>query len=256
MEKKSERLEVRLGFEEKQTFTEACENQGDTPSGAVRRFINGYVRRSDEDVLSSAWRGAARRRAWKPLAFVAVFATIAAVFWGLSNRVPVMTDDAIFSARDINGDGQLEYSEHGIPPGLNDTPNGVMRVLDLDASGTISREEFVQKGRMVYVIEDADDVVIGREGETVPMNMVEFKIGVEGVRSGTYKNAIINAEELDRLVIWYGDGTNSVFEGSIEISTGPEGLVVTSDTVTFPASISVEEGEGENVIARRKNSDQ
>jgi len=43
MEKKSERLEVRLGYEEKQTFTEACENQGDTPSGAVRRFINGYV---------------------------------------------------------------------------------------------------------------------------------------------------------------------------------------------------------------------
>jgi len=42
MEKKSERLEVRLGYEEKQDFTEACENQGDTPSGAIRRFqLNG-----------------------------------------------------------------------------------------------------------------------------------------------------------------------------------------------------------------------
>ena len=86
--------------------------------------------------------------------------------------------------------------------------------------------------------------------------MVEFKIGLERVRSGTYKNAIINAEELDRLVIWYGNDTNSVFEGSIEISTGLEGLVVKSDTVTFPASISVEEGEGKNVIARRKSSEQ
>ena len=84
MEKKSERLEVRLGYQEKQTFTEACENQGDTPSGAVRRFINGYVRRSDEDVLSSAWRGAARRRAWKPVAFLAIFVAIAAMFWGVS----------------------------------------------------------------------------------------------------------------------------------------------------------------------------
>ena len=125
MEKKSERLEVRLGYEEKQTFTEACENQGGTPSGAVRRFINGYVRRSDEDVLSSAWRGAAKRRGWKPAVFVGVFAAIGAVFWGLSNRVPVVTDDAIFSARDINVNGELEYAEHGLAPALDGSPNGV-----------------------------------------------------------------------------------------------------------------------------------
>ncbi|MEP3890171.1 MAG: hypothetical protein ABJN69_06865 [Hellea sp.] len=234
MEKKSERLEVRLGYEEKQTFTEACENQGDTPSSAVRRFINGYVRRSDEDVLSSAWRGAVKRRAWKPIAFAAVFAAIAALFWGLSNRASVETDGAIFSARDINGDGQLEYSEHGIPPGLNDTPNGVMRVLDLDADGKISREEFVQKGRMVYALEhelkdaEADETKGG-------MALVEFEIGKERSKTGTFVGATINANGIDRLVIWSNAGTPTVMEGEVAIATGLDGIIeLQADVITKP----------------------
>ena len=127
-EKKSERLEIRLGYQEKQNFVNACDTQGDTPSGAVRRFIKGYVRRSDEDLLSTAWRGAARRRSWRPTIFALIFIAIAGLFWGLSQRFPMASDDAIFSARDINGDGQLEYAEHGIPPGLNGMPNGVLPV--------------------------------------------------------------------------------------------------------------------------------
>jgi len=239
MEKKSERLEVRLGYEEKQTFAEACENQGDTPSGAVRRFINGYVRRSDEDVLSSAWRGAAKRRGWKPAVFVGVFTAIGAVFWGLSNWVPSMTDDAIFYARDINGDGQLEYSEHGLAPSFDGSPNGVLRVLDLDGSGTISRKEFIAKGRMVYAIESKPDTVIGSEGETVAMTMVEFDIMAERITSGTYQGAVINAGELDRLVVWYSDGSNSVWEGSVDIDAEAE-LKIHADRVTFPKSVEIE----------------
>ena len=53
-EKKSERLEVRLDYQEKQNFVDACDTQEDTPSGAVRRFIKRYVRRSDKDLLHSA----------------------------------------------------------------------------------------------------------------------------------------------------------------------------------------------------------
>ena len=61
-EKKSERLEVRLGFQEKSEFVEACETQGDTPSSALRRFIRGYVRRADADLFASAWRGVGKRK--------------------------------------------------------------------------------------------------------------------------------------------------------------------------------------------------
>ena len=128
-EKKSERLEVRLDYQEKQNFVDACDTQEDTPSGAVRRFIKRYVRRSDKDLLHSAWRGAAKRRSLRPAIFGLIFIAIAGLFWGLSQRFPLLSDDAIFSARDINGDGQLEYAEHGIPPDLNNAPNGFYACL-------------------------------------------------------------------------------------------------------------------------------
>jgi len=250
MEKKSERLEVRLGYEEKQTFTEACENQGDTPSGAVRRFISGYVRRSDEDVLSSAWRGAAKRQGWKPVAFLVIFVAVTTVFWLLVKQYFTISDDQIFSLRDRNGDGQLEYSEHGLAPSLDGSPNGVLRVLDLDASGTISRNEFRSKGRMVYAVESQPDTVIGSEGETVAMTMVEFDIMAERIKSGTYQGAVINAGELDRLVVWYADGSNSVWEGSVDIDAEAE-LKIQADRVTFPKSVNIEYGDDESITARR-----
>jgi len=229
MEKKSERLEVRLGYEEKQTFTEACENQGDTPSGAVRRFINGYVRRSDADLLSSAWRGAAKRRGRRPLAFAAIFLAVGGAFWMLSQHLPIQSDEAIFSARDINGDGQLEYSEHAIPPGLNGAPNGVMRVLDLDASGTISRAEFTRKGRMVYVL--GDGTASASSEEEAGASLVEFEFTKERAKTGTYVGAEINAQDLDRLVIWPDDGAPTVLEGEVDIAMGITGIELKSDTV-------------------------
>ena len=233
MEKKSERLEVRLGYAEKQEFTEACETQGDNPSGAIRRFIKGYVKRSDEDVLSTAWRGAAKRRGWKPAMFVLIFAAIGAGFWALSQNYPIVSDDAIFSARDINGDGQLEAAEHSIPPGLNGTPNGVMRVLDLDGSGTISRAEFVREGRMVYTVagERSGD---GKTETDKGMTLVEFEFGKERVKSGSYIGAKINASGLDRLVLWPATGAPTVMEGEVSIATGIESIELQADTVTTP----------------------
>ena len=250
MEKKSERLEVRLGYEEKQTFTEACENQGDTPSGAVRRSISGYVRRYDADVLSSAWRGAAKRRGWRPVAFLIIFAVVAAVSWLLAKQYSTISDDQIFSLRDRNGNGQLEYSEHGLAPSRDGSPNGILRVLDLDASGTISRNEFRSKGRMVYAVESNSDTLIGSEGETVAMTMVEFNIMPERLKSGIYQGAVINAGELDRLVVWYSDGSNSVWEGSVDIDAESE-LIIHADRVTFPKSVDIEYNDDDSITARR-----
>lgn len=250
MEKKSERLEVRLGYQEKQTFTQACEHQGDTPSGAVRRFINGYVRRSDEDVLSSAWRGSLKRRGWRPLLFFAIFFIVATLFWLLVKHHSVMSDDEIFSFRDRDGNGQLEYSEHGLAPSLDGSPNGILRVLDMDASGTLSRDEFKSKGRMVYAVESNPDTLIGTEGESVAMTMVEFNIMPERLKSGIYQGAVINAGELDRLVVWYSDGSNSVWEGSVDIDAESE-LIIHADRVTFPKSVNIEYKDDDSITARR-----
>lgn len=60
-EKKSERLEVRLGYQEKSEFVEACDTQGDTPSSALRRFIAGYTKRADGELMGEAQRRLMRR---------------------------------------------------------------------------------------------------------------------------------------------------------------------------------------------------
>ena len=252
MEKKSERLEVRLGYEEKQGFVEACDLQGDNPSGAIRRFINGYIKRSDEDVLSTAWRGSLKRRSWRPLAFVAVFFAIGFTFWMLVQKYPIKSDGELFDIRDINGDGELVFTEHGLPPELDGSPNGVMRVLDLDNSETISRDEFRTSGRMAYLIETHQDRVIGRGGEALPMNVVEFEFLPKETKSGTFKNALVNAADFDRVVVWYTDGTATVMEGSVEIETGESGLTTTGGSViVFPPSVKVEKDEDGSVKASR-----
>ena len=232
MEKKSERLEVRLGYQEKQDFTEACDLQGDTPSGAIRRFINGYVRRSDGDVLASAWRGSAKRKLLPFAALAGLLVISAAGIYAAFKAVNQPSDAEIFAFRDVNKDGELEYSEHGIPPGLNGDPNGVMRVLDIDASGTISRGEFVKKGRMVYMLQS--DALTKSQNKKYPANLVEFKFTKERAQSSRYENATINAEGLDRLVIWPNDGSPTVFEGEVKISSGLENIEFQADSITVP----------------------
>ena len=234
MEKKSERLEVRLGYEEKQTFTEACENQGDTPSGAVRRFINGYVRRSDEDVLSSAWRGAARRRAWKPVAFLAIFAAIAAAFIWMAKEKPFMSDEVIFSVRDFNNDGYLKGEE------LGDMAETLLKLMDVDASGSITPDEFISKGYMAYVMagakNDATQKFIPRDGEYI--TALKFNVTKEYVinerheiiEKAIYLSGKVKLENLDRIVFWH-DG------GGVTVLNGPAGMgarVDVGDVVITP----------------------
>lgn len=233
MEKKSERLEVRLGYQEKQNFNEACELQGDTPSGAIRRFISGYVRRSDGDVLSTAWREAATRRGWKPLIFLLGASAILATFWAMSQNYTAASDDAIFTERDRNNDGQLEYAELGLPPGLNGAPNGLMRVLDLDASGTVSRAEFLREGRMVYTAtgQRSDD---NRTETDQGPTLVEFKFSKERLQSGTYVGDVINANGIDRLVIWPANGSPTVMESPDEITAGLRTIDGTAEIIKGP----------------------
>jgi len=246
-EKKSERLEVRLGYQEKSEFVEACETQGDTPSSALRRFIRGYVRRADSDVLSSAWRGAIMRRGWRPIIFTVTFAAIAFGFLALANHVNTPSDNSIFAARDLNGDGELDQIELGLPLTKTGEPNGVMRVLDLDSSGTISRAEFVSTGRMVFARSAPEDEVLPSDDQD--MTLVQFTFETDKTRSGTFEATAINAGELDRLVIWYADGTNARFEDDVEIRTDG-GIVISSNTATFPASVKINQDEGQTIATR------
>ena len=223
MEKKSERLEVRLGYEEKQTFTEACENQGDTPSGAVRRFINGYVRRSDADVISSAWRGATRRRFVKPTIALATIAVLTlGGFWMFGTKV-TLDSNAIFTERDRNADGYLDYSEHAVPPKSADEPSGFVRVLDIDGDGLIARDEFVARGRMAYILSGpkSDRLRFNQPLEGTGITVVKFDITGERSVTGTY-SFNESLKKLDRLVLFHQDGEISVVEGPLDATRGGE----------------------------------
>lgn len=194
-EKLSERLEIRLGYSEKQTFSAACESQGDTPSGALRRFIKGYVHRANADWQATGWRRLTNRRryaiglgglvAGAALAVTAMLTSerpmseapsadmiVAAMeqyegVWPTAEQVAAFCngqptyeptiDCPLFARYDQDQDGVIRPGE--ILP--NDAP--VFHVLDLDRNG-ITLDEFWAQGRMAYTIADEIEVEMDQNG--------------------------------------------------------------------------------------------
>jgi len=230
MEKKSERLEVRLGYQEKQDFTDACDTQGDTPSGAVRRFISGYVRRSDSDVLASAWRGAAKRKLMPAFAVIAVLIVLVVGSYGVMKSLPEINADEIFSFRDSNKSGELEFVELGRASNVSGARDDLLRVLDIDASGTISRDEFVRKGRMVYTI-GQDKAAKASSENSQRLTLVDFEFTKEKTRVDSFTGAKVKADGLDRLVIWPSDGLPVVMKGRVMIAAEMETVEFQADEV-------------------------
>ena len=144
--KKTERLEVRLAPDTKVAFGDACERQGDTPSGAVRRFIDGYVRRADRDAASEGFRAlrAMARRNLIPIAAVSTAAAASLVFivWPRNEPAPGTIPAALFTAYDANDDGRLAPGE------IAADDADLHRVLDIDGSGAIEKDEFYAEGDM------------------------------------------------------------------------------------------------------------
>lgn len=250
-EKKSERIEVRVGFEEKTSFVDACDSQGDTPSGALRRFIRGYVRRADADILSSAWRGTLQRWVW-PIGLTMaglLSASVLTAIWVRGSEPVTPSLDAIFSSHDKNGDGALTLAEMKLS--ATGEPLNIIRVLDLDASGTLTREEFLAKGRMVFKVVEAlgdssdapvpvtpvPDAPVSRA-----MTLVDFEFKPGEITVGIFENAIVNSGDLDRFVLWRGAGRPAVFQDRVEIRNDGS-LTILADEVTVPPLLANDSGD-------------
>ncbi|MGJ8560568.1 MAG: hypothetical protein ACSHX3_10055 [Litorimonas sp.] len=250
-EKKSERIEVRVGFEEKGSFVDACDSQGDTPSSALRRFIRGYIRRADADVLSSAWRGTLQRRVW-PIGLGITGLLSAAVLtaiWMRESSPVTPSLDTIFLSHDKDGDGALTLAEMKLS--ATGEPSNIILVLDLDASGTLSREEFQAKGRMVFQVEE----VLGNSSDApvpdtpVPdirvsraMTLVDFEFKSGEITVGIFENAIVNSGDLDRFVLWQGAGRPAVFQDRVDIRNDGN-LTIMADEITVPSSMINDSGD-------------
>jgi len=213
MEKKSERLEVRLGYEEKQTFTQACENQGDTPSGAIRRFIKGYVRRADADLFASAWRGLRRRKlVLGGLAALTSAAVIAFGFGLYSFQASKNYADSpihydVFANFDANNDGILQVGD--IAP----TDHHIHKVLDIDGNPGISISEFWANGRMLYGETASENIIFDNaKNGTVHVRefekrfVVAFDFRKKSPQIAVYKYATDKStDNYDRTVVWTGN---------------------------------------------------
>ena len=178
-EKKSERMEVRLGHQEKQAFVDACDLQGDTPSGAVRRFISGYTKRADGDVMGEANRRLMRRYGVGAVAALVLVAGLGGTaFWAASANASRFMGQAEFAALDLDGNGSLTADELG--PRADD----LLRVLDINGMPGVQRVEAVSQGRMAYMVGGSVSMIRTETGAELdwsegrpPARLVEFDLG-------------------------------------------------------------------------------
>lgn len=216
-EKKSERLEVRLGHSEKREFVDACESQGDTPSLALRRFIAGFTRRADGEIIGSLWRGAVRR--WfSPflLSILGVSLVVGILFFMNYGRSGTFDKARYFELRDVNRNAGLSPVEMGLPINPDGTVHGIFRVLDIDGSGELSESEFIARGRMAYA-----NGPKGTRQSSGAFRLIEWTIAEDHIRSSLFSfSDDVHMRVVDRLVIWHPDGSNTVMEGPIDIVRG------------------------------------
>ncbi|MEM1036437.1 MAG: hypothetical protein AAGI14_06715 [Pseudomonadota bacterium] len=158
MDKKTERLEVRLSHADKQSFQNACEEGGETPSDVVRRFIRRYIRRADSDRVGeglAALRSmAGRNRGRLAVGAVSIFSVALVVVAvsgvgsetskAVATSAPAMTKEAAFERFDVNRDGVLKISEFDYENHL------LFKIMDVDGTGFITFGEFKSHGEIGY----------------------------------------------------------------------------------------------------------
>jgi len=162
-EKNSERLEIRLPYSKKLAFMDACENQSDTPSHAIRRFINSYIVRADRDEIGH-FVGIIKRRFF-PVSALAVFIFAVSLFayWNNNGADSLgVANEHLFSNYDKNLTGQIEKGE--IALGSNETH--LFQVLDKNGDDLISEIEFIPEGEIAWAYKEKDPE-FGEDGESM-----------------------------------------------------------------------------------------
>ena len=227
-EKKSERFEVRLPYSKKQAFLQACEDQGDTPSSAVRRFIDGYLRRADMDVLKAAGRAIRNMalRNWLPIGVLSAVC-IGAAFLG---RVMMIENTktkiahkkvTLFSSYDANHNGVLDIGE------ISKTDAALHRVLNIDGEAGISLKEFRIKGKMrwgfVKVNSNGDTGVTFQSDRLVLFDLSKQKTAQ--LNSWKYqKTDTVSSDSFDRYVMWKPEKSKpQIIMEDVEIGVNDEG---------------------------------
>lgn len=148
-EKKSESLDIRLPYQQKQDFMAATKQQGETASQALRRFIADYIEEARlaeqphpvQEISMTLARHRLKTIATAAGAALGVFSVTA---------LPSAADANAFDVLDKNSDGVLTEGE--IVPGYD---ADIIKRLDRDGSGGVSQEELESAGNRI-VIHDSE----------------------------------------------------------------------------------------------------
>jgi hypothetical protein len=147
-EKKSETIEIRLPYSQKQAFMEACREQGVTASDTLRRLIAQELEAaSPPEKARRTFTMTIKDNPLKAAAGAAGAALTAALFGGGVS----MAEDQVFSSYDRNADGVITYGEFA---GLTQprAPAGsfgherIFEVMDQDGSQSLGPREFEGEG--------------------------------------------------------------------------------------------------------------
>lgn len=174
-EKKSESLDIRLPYQQKQDFMAATKQRGESASEALRRYIADYIEEARlaeqphpvQEITMTLARHRFKSLATAAGAAIGVFSVTA---------LPSAADSTAFEALDKNKDGVLTEGE--IAPGFD---ADIIKKLDTDGSGGVSQAELEAAGNHI-VIHDSETASEedGQEVTRKTMKVLKFSDSADG----------------------------------------------------------------------------
>ncbi|MEM7458277.1 MAG: EF-hand domain-containing protein [Pseudomonadota bacterium] len=181
-EKKSESLDIRLPYQQKQDFMAATKQRGETASQALRHFISTYIEEARLEDQPNKVQEITMTLARHRLKSIATAAGAAIGVFSVT-ALPSAADSTAFDALDKNNDGLITEGE--IAPGHD---ADIIAKLDTDGSGGVSREELEAAGNRIEIIHTGDEM--GDDGETIikkTVKVLEFNDEAGGEIHGEVK---------------------------------------------------------------------
>lgn len=134
-EKKSETIEVRMGYSQKRSFMDACKRNGKNASNVIRDYVDAYV------APKPGPNGLSVLKKWVlvPVGFLTLLTVTVGLGLGSLTFSPE-TSASLFTSLDTNADGVISQAD--IHEGNVATVSQFLQWADADADGEISKDEF------------------------------------------------------------------------------------------------------------------
>lgn len=164
-EKKSESLDIRLPYQQKQDFMAATKQRGETASQALRHFITAYIEEARLEEHPNKVQEITMTLARHRLKSIATAAGAAIGVFSIA-ALPSAADSTAFDALDKNKDGVITEGE--IAPGHD---ADIIAKLDTDGSGGVSQAELEAAGNIIEI--RSANTETSEDGEEVTRNVVK-----------------------------------------------------------------------------------